>query len=99
MQWIEMMPKLSAFPNLVCLQLTFMGVEKPVADGEGEEEEGEEGGEDTAQTECIAAARKVLQDSNVKGEKKLIMRRVVPPHYTNNHKKDYVQSYREETFM
>lgn len=46
----------------------------------------------------IAAARQVLQRSQVKGEKRLHIRRVIAPHYTNEHALDFVHSSSTELF-
>lgn len=80
-QWVDVIPKLSALPNLVCLQLTFPGET-----------------ENRSDLNSITAARKVLRESKVKGEKKLIIRRVIAPHYTNTHEEDFVHTHVEEIF-
>ncbi len=44
----------------------------------------------------IAAAREVLQNSSLKEERKLVIRRVIAPHYTNGQHEDIVHSVAEE---
>ncbi|KAF7798096.1 hypothetical protein EIP86_009311 [Pleurotus ostreatoroseus] len=48
----------------------------------------------------IKAAREVMRKSKLKGEKKLIIRRMEAPHYTNNppHELDLLLSSKEESF-
>ncbi|KAJ7182809.1 hypothetical protein C8R43DRAFT_1101082 [Mycena crocata] len=46
----------------------------------------------------IAAARVFLRRSDFSGERKLVIRRVVAPHYTNDHKTDFLHSSTMETF-
>ena len=46
----------------------------------------------------IAAARKVLKESNLQQERKLVIRRVLAPHYTTPHREDLLHSISEEIF-
>lgn len=46
----------------------------------------------------IAVARKMLQSSKVKGDKKLSIRRTIAPHYTNDYEEDSIHSDRTEVF-
>ncbi|THH31684.1 hypothetical protein EUX98_g2490 [Antrodiella citrinella] len=56
------------------------------------------GRETSSDSASIEAARKVLRNSRVTRERKLIIRRVFAPHNTNSQWEDVVEDYRQELF-